>query len=98
MPKHGEIPVPGSGGAGTDTHDTGENSMPDSDNVPNGDLSNDCLELLLDQQFEAFDNLMVESAGNASGAHSIVRYSGARKFNQEDPIEAAATEMILNKS
>ena len=67
-------------------------------NAPDGDLSNDTLELLLDAQFEAFDNLMVESAGNVGGAHSIVRYSGARKFNQEDPIEAAATEMILKKS
>ena len=70
----------------------------EADNAPNGDLSNDTLELLLGAQFEAFDNLMVESAGNVSGAHSIVRFSGARKFNQEDPIEAAATEMILNKS
>ena len=75
----------------------GDQNMVVASNAPDGDLSNDSLELLLETQFEAFDTLMTESAGNAQGAHSIVRYSGARKFNQEDPIEAAATEMILNK-
>ncbi len=63
-----------------------------------GDLDDDCLELLLDDQMGAYDMLMTESTANISGAHNIVRYSGARKFNQEDPIEAAATEMILQKS
>lgn len=67
-------------------------------NVPDGDISFDSLELMTEQQLKMFDHLMGESAGNAQGAHSIVRYSAARKFNQEDPIEAAATEMILNKS
>lgn len=62
-----------------------------------GDLGDDCLELLLDEQMSAFDSLSVEAAANASSAHSIVRHSAARKFNQEDPIEAAATEMILQK-
>ena len=69
-----------------------------SDNQPDGDLSNDTLEMLLDEEMGAFDSLMQETIGNAQGAHSIVRYSGARKFNQEDPIEAAATEMILQKN
>lgn len=77
----------------------GDLSMPTADdNLPNSDLSNDSLELLLDEQMSSFDALMHETIGNAQGAHSIVRYSGARKFNQEDPIEAAATEMILQKN
>ncbi len=63
-----------------------------------GDLDDDCLELLLDDQMAAYDVLMAESTANGSSAASIVRHSGARKFNQEDPIEAAATEMILQKS
>lgn len=63
-----------------------------------GDLSDDCLELLLDEQMGAFDSLMHEVTANASSANSIVRHSGARKFNQEDPIEAAAAEMILQKT
>lgn len=62
------------------------------------DLSDDCLELLLDEQMGAFDALMHEVTANASSANSIVRHSGARKFNQEDPIEAAAAEMILQKT
>lgn len=63
-----------------------------------GDLADDCLELLLDSQFSASDALLHESGANASSAHSIVRHSAARKFNQEDPIEAACAEMILKKS
>lgn len=63
-----------------------------------GDLSDDCLELLLDEQMGAFDALMHEVTANAASANSIVRHSGARKFNQEDPIEAAAAEMILQKT
>lgn len=62
------------------------------------DLSDDCLGLLLDEQLGASDALIHEAGANASSAHSIVRHSAARKFNQEDPIEAAAAEMILTKS
>ena len=62
-----------------------------------GDLSDDCLELLLDEQMGGYDALLHESIANGSSAHNIVRHSGARKFNQEDPIEAAAVEMILQK-
>lgn len=63
-----------------------------------GDLSEDCLEMLLDEQEGAFDALMHESSANTSHANNIVRLSGARKFNQEDPIEAASAEMILQKN
>lgn len=69
-----------------------------ADNAPDGDLSHDSLELALESQLNAFDILAHETAANAQGAHSIVRFSGARKFNQEDPIEAAAAEMILSKN
>ncbi len=61
------------------------------------DLEPECLGLLLDSQLAADDALMHEASANAQSAHSIVRHSGARKFNQEDPIEAAAAEMILQK-
>jgi len=63
-----------------------------------GDLSDDCLNRLLDEQMAAYDALSVEATGNGSSADSIVRHAAARKFNQEDPIEAAATEMILQKN
>lgn len=73
-----------------------ENDM--AGNVPDGDLSNDSLELLLEQQLASHDSLMTETTGNYQGANSIVRYSAARKFNQEDPIEAASAEMILQRN
>lgn len=73
----------------------GEAEMP---NNPDGDLSSDTLELLLEQDMGAHDAMMQEHRGNSESAHNIVRHSGARKFNQEDPIEAAAAEMILQKN
>lgn len=63
-----------------------------------GDIDDDCLQLLLDEQQASFDALMHESTANGATAHNVVRLSAARKFNQEDPIEAAATEMILQKT
>lgn len=63
-----------------------------------GDLSDDCLEMLLDEQEGGYDFLAVESSANSAHANNVVRLSGARKFNQEDPIEAAAAEMILQKN
>jgi hypothetical protein len=62
------------------------------------DLSDDCFQLTLEESAQAHSALMVESRGNAQSAHSVVRHSAARKFNQEDPIEAAAAEMILKKN
>ena len=62
------------------------------------DLADDCLELLLEEQFGGSDALIHEAGANASSANSIVRHSAARKFNQEDPIEAACAEMILQKT
>ena len=62
------------------------------------DLDNDTLELLLDEEQGAYDNLAIEGTANGQSAHSIVRHSAARKYNQEDPIEAASAEMILQKN
>lgn len=60
------------------------------------DLSDDCLERLLDEQFSVSDHLMGEGQANIQTGNTVVRLSGARKFNQEDPLEAAASEKILN--
>ena len=62
------------------------------------DISDDCFQLTLEESMQTHSALMAESKGNAMSAHSIVRHSAARKFNQEDPIEAAAAEMILQKT
>lgn len=95
---HGEIPVPAPSEGGTNPTEGEEEMAEPVGNEPDGDLSNDSLELLTEAHLQTWDNLMAESAGNIQGASSIVRYSAARKFNQEDPIEAAATEMILQKN
>lgn len=62
------------------------------------DLDVDIAEQALEESALAHTALMTEARGNAESAHSIVRHSAARKFNQEDPIEAAAAEMILQKN
>ena len=62
------------------------------------DISTDCCQLTLEESLQTHSALMAETKGNAGSAHSIIRHSAARKFNQEDPIEAAAVEMILQKN
>jgi hypothetical protein len=59
------------------------------------DLANDCIELLLDEEFEAHDVAVHETLANGESAFSIVRHAAARKFNREDPLEAASAEYIL---
>ena len=63
-----------------------------------GDMDVDIAEQALEEGALAHTALMTESRGNAQSSHSLVRHAGARKFNQEDPIEAAAVEMILQKN
>lgn len=60
-----------------------------------GDLADDCLERLLDEQLGGFDALNFEATANASATDNLIRNAAARKFNQEDPIEAASVETIL---
>lgn len=70
--------------------------MPDVVNPDDlADMSFDISELLLETSGEGHIEQMDEAKGSWSSAASIVRFSAARKFNQEDPIEAAAAEMIL---
>ena len=66
-----------------------------SPNDAGGDITVDVCEQVLEEAVLAHGATMQEIKGNAQSAHSIVRHSAARKFNQEDPIEAAAAEMIL---
>lgn len=59
------------------------------------DLEDDVASMHFEDTLKTHDALMSESQGNVQGANSVVRYSAARKFNQEDPLEAACAEMIL---
>ena len=70
-------------------------STGDNDMANTGDISNDAMELVLTESVQSMDVLMQETLANGEGAASVIRYSGARKYNQEDPIEAAASEKIL---
>lgn len=62
------------------------------------DVAPDSTTILLEEGLKLHQSLMAETRANEQSAHSIVRHSGARKFNQEDPIEAATVEMILSGS
>ena len=62
------------------------------------DLADDQLELLLGESAGSHSALMHDTRGNEQSAHNILRHSGVRKYDQVDPIEAAATEMILGKA
>ncbi len=62
-----------------------------------GDIDTECLQLLLESEVETNEAIMAEIAANAESAYSVVRHSGGRKFNREDPLEAAAAEAILKK-
>ena len=53
------------------------------------------LDLLLDEEAQATDQIQVELLGNAESADSVVRHTGAARLAKEDPIEAAAAEKIL---
>lgn len=91
MPDTPGIPVTGrsENEMSTDTVDT-------VDNI--GDIDQDCAELALESMVATHEGVMLDVTANAEGASSIVRYSAARKFNREDPIEAAAAEVILKKA
>jgi hypothetical protein len=62
-----------------------------------GDIDQDCSELLLESLMSSHEAHTLETAANEETAHTIVRLSGARKFNREDPLEAAAAEVIMRK-
>lgn len=62
------------------------------------DIEDDVMSMHVENVLKTQEMLMAESQGNVQGANSVVRYSAARKFNQEDPIEAACAEIILQLS
>lgn len=61
------------------------------------DIGGDCLGLLMDSMLEGHEEKMEAIGDNSELASSVVRLSGARKFNREDPLEAAAAEVMLKK-
>lgn len=80
------IPVPGEG----------EAMSTDATTTP-GDIDQDCCEVLLESLVQTDEALATETQANAEMAHNLVRLAAARKYNREDPIEAAAAEVIMRK-
>lgn len=62
-----------------------------------GDIDQDCAEIQLESAVRTHEALSAETSANSEMAGNIVRLSGARKYNREDPIEAAAAEKILKR-
>ncbi len=89
-----ELPIAGGGDDGvtqvpTDVGHTSDEHC--------GDIDQDCTEMLLESLARTHEGLQAETLANEETAGNIVRLSAARKFNREDPIEAAAAEKILKK-
>ena len=61
------------------------------------DLDIDCAENILNESMQSHSDLMHDTRANIQSAHNVLRHSGVRKYNEEDPIETAAVEMILTK-
>lgn len=61
------------------------------------DLNDDCIENVYNESLQSHSDLMHDTRANIQSAHNVLRHSGVRKYNEEDPIEAAAVEMILTK-
>lgn len=62
------------------------------------DLSDARAELIYDESAQSHSALQHDTRGNEQSAHNVLRHSGVKKYNEVDPIEAAATEMILGKA
>jgi len=59
-----------------------------------GDLDQDSFEIRVQSMTETQEQLMAEIAANGEQADNVVRLSAARKFNEVDPIQAAANDVV----
>ena len=80
-------PVPGDGVVTLPNE--GETKMP-------ADLADDLTGISLKEMNDIFDADAHDVSAAEGAAHSILEMTVTRKYNEEDPIEAAAVEMILN--
>jgi hypothetical protein len=62
-----------------------------------GDIDTDCLQVLLEDISSGHTIFLEDQASNEEVMGSIVDFSSGRKFDEVDPIEAAAAEVILKK-
>lgn len=62
---------------------------------PPADLSDDAAELLYEDSLRSHASLMHDTRGNEQSAHTVLRHTGVKKYDEVGPIEAAASEVIL---
>ena len=62
------------------------------------DIDQSCMSLLLESSLSTHGLVLTETSANSESAASLVRHAAARKFSEADAIEAAAAEMILQKT
>jgi hypothetical protein len=60
------------------------------------DLADDLTGISLKEMNDIFDADAHDVSAAEGSAHSILEHTMTRKYNEEDPIEAASVEMILN--
>lgn len=66
------------------------------DRVPCCDIDCDIMQIQLKDAIDGHEVLMEESRGNISVGHQVFRQAAGTKFRDVDPLEAAATEAILD--
>ena len=73
-----------------------ENDGCSDDRVPCCDMDCDLMQIHYKDVLDGHTTLMEESRGNIAVGHQVFRQAAGTKFRDVDPIEAAATEAILN--
>lgn len=77
------IPIPGTPG---DTNATEETMA---------DLMDDQTAIILGEGAQSHQSLMHDTRGNEQSAHSVLRHTVVKKFDEVGPIQAAASEVIM---
>lgn len=64
--------------------------------MPTGsDVHDDIFQVVMAESMEVHDALLSETSANGSHVHNVTRHFAAQKFNEVDPLEAAAAEVVL---
>jgi hypothetical protein len=61
------------------------------------DVPDDIFQNVMNEGMESHDILLGETVANIQNVHNVARVTGVRKYNEVDPIESAAVEVVLSK-
>lgn len=62
------------------------------------DIAPDVTELLMEQTVRNHQALMHDSGANEQNVHNILNNTAVKKYNEVDPIQSAAVEMVLGNA